>query len=108
MIFAINTLFSMFPLRSVAMARRLGPGEFRATHIADEDVVVFRADGGTRDVLIITVSASDAIAYDVRSERRVSADLLALYWSALLSDYRTIAYERQPPRGCATCTGARH
>jgi len=83
--------------RRLDEARRLGPGEFRATHINDEDVVVFRDENGTRDVLIVAVSDSDAIAYDVRSERRVTDELLAMYWSALLNDYWTIAFERQPP-----------
>ena len=48
-------------------------------------------------MLIVAVSHSDANAYDVRSERRVTTDLLAIYWSALLNDYWTIAFQRQPP-----------
>jgi len=83
--------------RRLAEAKRLGQGEFRAIHINGEDVVVFRDDAGTLDISIIAVSSSDAIAYDVRSERRVTSDLLALYWSALLNDYWTIAFQRQPP-----------
>ena len=83
--------------RGLDEARRLGQGEFRASHVNGEDVVVFRDDTGTLDVSIIVVSSSDAIAYNVRSERRVEADLLAMYWSALLNDYWTIAFQRQPP-----------
>ncbi len=78
-------------------ARRLGRGEFRAIHVNGEDVVVFRDEAGTLDVSIIAVFSHDAIAYDVRSERRVTTDLLAMYWSALLNDYWTIAFQRQPP-----------
>lgn len=87
--------------RSVAQrldaARRSGPGEFREAHTNGEDVVVFSSNSGKPDVLIAVVSGSDAIAYDVRSERRVTTDLLAMYWAALLNDYWTIAFERQPP-----------
>lgn len=78
-------------------ARRLGQGEFRAIHVNGGDVVVFRNDAGTLEVSIIGVFSHDAIAYDVRSERRVTTDLLAMYWSALLNDYWTIAFQRQPP-----------
>ncbi len=78
-------------------ARRLGQGEFRAIHVNGEDVVVFRDDAETMDTSILAVFSHDAIAYDVRSERRVTTDLLAMYWSALLNDYWTIAFQRQPP-----------
>jgi len=78
-------------------AKQLGQGEFRAVHSGGKDTVVFRSVGGARDVPIVTVSNSDAIAYDVRSERRVNADLLAMYWSALLSDYWTIVFQREAP-----------
>ena len=83
--------------RRLDEARRLPQGEFRPTHINGEDIVVYRDDTGTLEVSIIAVSGSDAIAYDVRSERRVTTDLLAMYWSALLNDYWTIAFQRQPP-----------
>jgi hypothetical protein len=78
-------------------AKQLGPGEFLAVHSGGKDTVIFRAAGGAGDVSIVTVSASDAIAYDVRSERRVTTDLLAMYWSALLSDYWTIVFQREAP-----------
>jgi len=87
--------------RSIALhldeARRAGQGKFRAIHFNGEEVVVFQDDTGTLDISIVTVSDSDVVAYDVRSERRVTADLLAAYWSALLNDYWKIAFQRQPP-----------
>jgi len=87
--------------RSIALrldeARRAGQGKFLAIHINGEEVVVFKDDTGTLDVQIVAVSGSDVVAYDVRSEQRVTNDLLAAYWSALLNDYWKIAFERQPP-----------
>ena len=83
--------------RHLDEAKRLGQGTFRAIHINGEDVVVFQDDARTLDVLIVAVSGSDANAYDSRSERRVTTELLAIYWSALLNDYWTIAFQRQPP-----------
>ena len=50
-----------------------------------------------REVPIVTVNRHDAHAFDVRSERRVSADLLADYWSALLNDYWAIVFQQRPP-----------
>jgi hypothetical protein len=82
---------------SLDKAKQLGPGEFQAVHSGGKDTVIFRSAGGAGDVSIVTVSASDAIAYDVRSERRVTTDLLAMYWSALLSDYWTIVFQREAP-----------
>lgn len=78
-------------------AKRRGQGEFRAVHTRGNDTVVFRDAAGTQELPIVTVSMSDAIAYDVRSESSVTTDLLAMYWSALLSDYWTIAFDRMPP-----------
>jgi len=78
-------------------ARRAGQGKFRAIHVNGEEVVVFQDDTGALDISILTVSGSDVIAYDVRSEQRVTADLLAMYWSALFNDYWNIAFQRQPP-----------
>lgn len=78
-------------------AKRLGQGEFRAIHTGGKDTVVFRDAAGTQELPIVTVSINDAIAYDVRSESSVTTDLLAMYWSALLSDYWTIVFDRMPP-----------
>jgi len=78
-------------------AKRSGQGEFRAVHKGGQDTVVFRDVAGALEISIVTVSSRDAIAYDVRSEQSVTTDLLAMYWSALLSDYWTIVFQRLPP-----------
>ena len=82
--------------RHLEDARRLGDGEFRPVHVNGVDSVVFSHDSNTR-LPIVFVSNRDAYAYDVRSERRVSPEILAAYWSALLNDYWAIAVKRHPP-----------
>lgn len=82
--------------RHLEDARRLGNGEFRPVHVNGVDSVVFSHDFNTQ-LSIVSVSNRDAYAYDVRSERRVSPETLAAYWSALLNDYWAIAVKRHPP-----------
>ena len=77
-------------------ARRIGQGRFRRSHANGVDLVVYHS-ANLREVPIVTVNRHDAYAYDVRSERRVSVDLLADYWSALLNDYWAIVFQQRPP-----------
>jgi hypothetical protein len=51
-----------------------------------------------QDVIpILSVSMADAHAYEVRSGRRITADVLAAYWSDLFTDFRSAALG-DPPR----------
>lgn len=72
-------------------------GQFRPAHVAGSDVVIFAVSGTTQTVLVVSVSAQDASAYQRRSGRQVTPDLLAAYWSNLLTDYWSIALGSQPP-----------
>jgi len=74
-----------------------GSGTFQPGRIAGKDTVVFLAYRSTRPVVIISVSEDDAYTYQRRSGRRVTPELLAAYWSALLSDYWSIAIANEPP-----------
>ena len=52
---------------------------------------------GTRPVVIVFVSEDDAYTYQRRSGHRVTPELLAAYWSTLLSDYWPIMIADEPP-----------
>jgi len=82
--------------RNLAAARRIGQGRFRRSHANGVDLVVYHSVN-LREVPIVTVNHHDAYAYDVRSERRVTTDLLASYWAALLNDYWAITFEHRAP-----------
>ncbi len=75
---------------------RMGEGRFEVLHANKAKVVMYQG-AGIREVPIVTVNRRDAYAYDVRSERRVTSDLLAAYWAALLNDYWAIAFLQRPP-----------
>ena len=72
-------------------------GQFQPAHVAGGDVVLFTAPGVASPVTVVSVSARDARAYQQRSGRRVTTDLLAAYWSALMSDYWSLALDGQAP-----------
>ena len=77
-------------------ALRMGDGRFKMLHTGEAELVVYHS-ADLRELPIITVSRHDVAAYDVRSERRVTADLLASYWAALLNDYWAITFQRRAP-----------
>ncbi len=85
-------------VRRLEQARSLGAGVFRPIRVGGVDAVVFHGRNAPRDVVIVSMSARDARAYQTRSGRPVSRALLAAYWSALLSDYWSIAVLGEPPR----------
>jgi hypothetical protein len=60
--------------------------------------VVFQSAATHRRMTIIEVTAADAHAYEIRSGRSVTPDLLAAYWADLLSDFIAIAMGRRPNR----------
>lgn len=76
-------------------------GQFQAVHVAGSDAVMFTATGTRQTVMIVSVSARDANTYQRRSGRRVTPDLLAAYWSDLLTDYWSIALGNRPPERLA-------
>lgn len=82
--------------RNLEEATRAGEGRFEALHANGADMVVFHG-AKFRDIPIVTVNDRDVHAYDVRSERRVTSDLLAAYWAALLNDYWAIAFLHRSP-----------
>ncbi len=82
--------------RNLEDAIRMGKGRFEVLHANKARVVVYHG-AGLREVPIVTVNRRDAYAYDVRSERRVTSDLLAAYWAALLNDYWAITFLQRPP-----------
>jgi len=98
--------YSSLDERAKAVAKRLSAasaedGEFHPDHVAGNDAVMFAAAGSTQKTLIISVSKEDAHAYQRRSGRHISQDLLAAYWSDLLSDYWALAFGGQQPERLA-------
>ncbi len=84
-------------VRRLEQARSLGVGVFRPIRVNGVDAVVFHGRDTPRDVVIVTVSARDAKAYQTRSGRPVRPALLADYLCDLLSDYWSIAVLGEPP-----------
>ena len=85
-------------LREAWAARR---GRFRAQRAASGAQVVFHAGTDARKqqmIRVLTVSAGDARAYELRSGRSVTPDLLARYWADLLSDFWAVAHGEPPER----------
>ncbi len=78
-------------------AATLGKGTFRAIHVNGKYSVVFFGRDPMRSVNIVTISQQDARAYQKRSGRWVTPELLANYWSDLLSDYWSVAITGEPP-----------
>ncbi len=98
--------YSSLDERARAVVKRLSAassedGEFHPEHVAGSDAVIFTAAGSTQKTLIISVSKEDAHAYQRRSGRHISQDLLAAYWSDLLSDYWALAFGGQQPERLA-------
>jgi len=81
-------------------AVRLGDGGFRFLHADGADQVVYHS-ADLQQVPIITLDPSDTYAYDVRSESRVSSDVLAAYWAVLLivilGMVHTLKVQASPP-----------
>ena len=78
-------------------ASAMDGGQFQPVHVAGSDAVMFTVTGTTQTVIVVSVSAQDASAYQRRSGRRVTPDLLAAYWSDLLTDYWSLALDGRPP-----------
>ena len=78
-------------------ASAMDDGQFQPVHVAGSDAVMFTTIGTTRTVIVVSVSAQDASAYQRRSGRQVTPDLLAAYWSDLLTDYWSLALDGRPP-----------
>ena len=83
-------------------ASAIDDGQFQPAHVAGSDTVMFTAAGSGRTFIIVSVSPRDASAYQRRSGRRVTPDLLAAYWSDLLTDYWSLALGSRPPDRLAT------
>ena len=78
-----------------------GRGRFTVQHVGSGVQVVFRAgtDQETQQtILVLKVSTGDAIAYERRSGRGVTPDLLARYWADLLSDFGAVSRGETPKR----------
>ncbi len=78
-----------------------GRGRFRAQTAASVAQVVFRAGADETKqqmIRVVTVSAGDARAYELRSGRSVTPDLLANYWADLFSDFWAVAHGEPPER----------
>jgi hypothetical protein len=86
----------MAVVRNLEEAIRLGDGGFRFLHTNGVDQVVFHS-ADLQQVPIITLDPGDIYAYDVRSESRVTSDVLAAYWAALLNDFWAISVQHRPP-----------
>jgi len=67
--------------------------------------VVSQESASGERITILEVTAADAHAYQLRSGRRVSRELLAAYWADLLSDYLALAQGRPPERTLALHDG---
>jgi hypothetical protein len=88
-------------LERLGEAWTAGRGSFRAQRAASGAQVVFhaRADESEQQFIqVLTVSAGDARAYELRSGRSVTPDLLARYWADLFSDFWAVAHGEPPER----------
>lgn len=85
-------------VRRLTQARGLAEGEFRAAHVGVSDAVVFRDSSKRPELVVLSVSAVDAHAYQKRSGRLVTPDDLAAYWADLLNDYWDLFVRAKPPR----------
>ena len=83
-------------VQNLEEAVRMGDGGFRLLRTDDAVQVVYHS-ADLREVPIITLNRHDVYAYNVRSERRVTSDVLASYWAALLNDYWAISLQHRPP-----------
>ncbi len=84
-------------MRSLQEAKSIRNGKFKANHAGGGvHAVVFQTQD-RREIVIISVSWRDALAYQTRSGRRVNPDILADYWSDLLSDYWSIIFQASAP-----------
>jgi len=84
-------------VRRLHEARSIGKGKFRANHTGGGVHAVVYQTQDRREIVIVSVSSSDAQAYQARSGRRVNPDILADYWSDLLSDYWSIIFQAATP-----------
>ena len=84
-------------VRRLHEARSIGKGIFKANHaVGGVHAVVFQTQD-RREIVIISASGRDALAYQTRSGRHVNPDILADYWSDLLSDYWSIIFQASAP-----------
>lgn len=74
-----------------------GQGIFRPKMLEGNPVVMFYGNKTQQSRVILSVSSTDAYAYQRRSGRNVTPVLLAAYWSALLSDYWSITMNDVSP-----------
>ena len=75
----------------------LTEGTFKPNHVAGSDLVMFSSRKLKLNMLILTVSKQDANAYERRSGHRITTNLLAAYWSDLLSDYWSLTLNHRSP-----------
>ena len=75
-----------------------GDGGFFAVPIKAAFEVEFRPASAQPALSVVVANASDAAAYQSRSGRTVSPELLATYWADLLSDFWSIVFGRTPGR----------
>jgi hypothetical protein len=84
-------------VRRLQEARSIGKGNFKSSHAGGGvHSVVFQTQD-RREIVIISASGRDALAYQTRSGRHVNPDILADYWSDLLSDYWSIIFQATEP-----------
>lgn len=83
-------------VRSLDEAVRLGDGGFRLLRTGDVVQVVYHS-AKLREIPIITLDRQDTDDYGMRSKRRITAEVLAAYWAALLNDYWAIAVQHRAP-----------
>ncbi|NOX70000.1 MAG: hypothetical protein GXP15_12485 [Gammaproteobacteria bacterium] len=83
-------------VRNLQEAARMGDGGFRLLR-SDDTVQVVYHSADLRELPVITLNSRDIHAYDVRSERRVTANVLASYWAALLNDYWAMSVQGRSP-----------
>ncbi len=83
-------------VQNLEEAARMGDGRFRLLRTDDLVQIVYHSVT-LRELPIITLEVQDIYAYDVRSARSVTSDVLASYWAALLNDYWAISVQHRPP-----------
>lgn len=89
--------------RATAVAGQLraawaaGDGEFRRGLVEGTEAVIFHSALDGQDIVVVAATAGDAYAYEIRSGRHVTPELLARYWTDLLSDYWAVIARGSPP-----------
>lgn len=84
-------------VKQLEQASMIGEGSFHPGHFAGGSSIEFHGEKIHSPLIILKVTTADAYAYQRRSGRTLTPDILAAYWSDLLSDYWSITINKVAP-----------